>query len=238
MCARVDHQYGMLRDALQRHGHYDNSAVFVFSDHGDFTGDYGLVEKTQNTLEDCLAHVPPLIKPPAGRAVAPGMRDQLTELIDFTATVFELAEIDPGYWHFGRSLTPLFADAAAGHRDAVFCEGGRLANEGQASERESDATAAGLYSPRLQLQLSERAPLPHSKAAFCRTATHKYVKRCYERDALYDLVADPMETRNRIDDPEARDVLLELKERMLDWYMSTCDIVPMDPDSRWLIRAH
>ena len=80
------------------------------------------------------------------------------------------------------------------------------------------------------------SPLPHSKAAFCRTATHKYVKRCYERDALYDLVADPMETRNRIDDREARNVLLELKERMLDWYMSTCDIVPMDPDSRWLIR--
>ena len=58
------------------------------------------------------------------------------------------------------------------------------------------------------------------------------------RDALYDLVADPMETRNRIDDPEARDVLLELRERMLDWYMSTCDIVPMDPDSRWPIREH
>ena len=170
----------------------DNSAVFVFSDHGDFTGDYGLVEKTRNTLEDSLAHMPLLIKPLADRAVAPGMRDQLTELIDFTATVFELAEIDPGYWHYGRSLTPLFADAAAMHRDAVFC----------------------------------------------RTATHKYVQRYYERDALYDLVADPMETRNRIDDPEARDVLLELKERMLDWYMSTCDIVPMDPDSRWLIREH
>ena len=55
------------------------------------------MEKPQNTLEDCLAHVPLLIKPPAGRAVVPGMRDQLTELIDFTATVFELAEIDPGY---------------------------------------------------------------------------------------------------------------------------------------------
>ena len=54
----------------------------------------------------------------------------------------------------------LFADAAATHRDAVFCEGGRLADEAQASERESDAADTGLYAPRLQLQLSEGSPLP------------------------------------------------------------------------------
>ena len=44
-----------LRDAP---GLYDDTAIFFFSDHGDFTGDYGLVEKTQNTFEDCLTRVP------------------------------------------------------------------------------------------------------------------------------------------------------------------------------------
>ncbi len=238
MCARVDHQYGLLRDTLKSKGTYDDSAIFIFSDHGDFTGDYGLVEKTQNTLEDCLSHVPLLIKPPADRPVTPGVRDQLIELIDFTATVFELAQIDPGYWHFGRSLIPLFSDATAHHRDAVFTEGGRLAHEDQASERESYHRNGdtGLYSPRIHWQVSEQLPLRHSKAASCRTATHKYIKRYYEQDGLYDLVVDPMETVNIIDDPAYREVLVELKEKMLDWYMSTCDIVPMDPDSRWLIQ--
>jgi len=71
MCARVDHQFGLLLDALREAGIYDETAIFMFSDHGDFTGDYGLVEKTQNTFEDCLIRVPLLVKPPAGTPVAP-----------------------------------------------------------------------------------------------------------------------------------------------------------------------
>ncbi|GAH74825.1 unnamed protein product, partial [marine sediment metagenome] len=48
MCTRVDDQYGRILDALREAGLYDDTAVFFFSDHGDFTGDYGLVEKNQN----------------------------------------------------------------------------------------------------------------------------------------------------------------------------------------------
>ena len=107
MCARVDHQFGMLVSALKDRGIYDDSAIFFFSDHGDFTGDYGLVEKTQNTFEDCLTRVPLIVKPPASVAVKPGVRDALVELIDFTATAYEYAGIQPDYDHFGRSLTPL-----------------------------------------------------------------------------------------------------------------------------------
>ena len=42
----------MLIQALQGAGIYEDTALFFFADHGDFTGDYGLVEKTQNTFED------------------------------------------------------------------------------------------------------------------------------------------------------------------------------------------
>ena len=51
MCARVDAQYGKILSALKEKGIYDDTAVFTFSDHGDFTGDYGLVEKTQNSKQ-------------------------------------------------------------------------------------------------------------------------------------------------------------------------------------------
>ena len=77
MCARTDHQFGLLLDALRDAGMYDDSAVFLFSDHGDFTGDYGLVEKTQNTFEDCLSRVPFVVKPPAGVPVKPRVSDAL-----------------------------------------------------------------------------------------------------------------------------------------------------------------
>ena len=239
MCSRVDHQFGLLLDALRDTGIYDQSAVFVFSDHGDFTGDYGLVEKTQNTFQDCLSRVPFIVKPPAAVGAAHGIRDQLVELVDFPATAYDLAGIDCGYWHFGRSVRPLFDDADCPHRDAVFCEGGRLRGEVHASERESLAanTALGLYSPRINEQVREARALPHTKAAMCRTTRFKYVRRAFEPDEFYDLAADPGETRNLIADENYRDEALRLKDRLLEWYLETCDVVPTTPDQRAFVQA-
>ena len=232
MIARTDHQFGLLTNALKETGMYDDSAVFLFSDHGDFTGDYGLVEKTQNTFEDVLSRVPFLIKPPAAVPVKPRVSKALVELVDFATTVYDLAGIEPGYDSFGQSLLPLLAGATDEHRDAVFCEGGRRQGELQAMERESSCSGnEGLYSPRIRLQTTDDGPY-HTKAAMCRTHTHKYVQRLYEQDELYDLVADPMEEHNVIGDPDYRDVLRALKDRLLRWYMETCDVVPRQTDKR------
>ena len=238
MCARVDHQFGLLLDGLRAAESYDDTAVFLFSDHGDYTGDYGLVEKTQNTFEDCLCHVPLVIKPPAALATTPGVRTHLTELVDFPATVYEIAGIEAEHWHFGQSLLPALSDADAGHRDAVFCEGGRLRGERQASEYESVALGGdtGLYSPRIRLQLQESEPFPHSKATMCRTERFKYIRRLYEDDELYDLHNDPTETVNLIDHSEHAAIRAEMIERMLFWYQETCDIVPMQSDERRFVR--
>jgi len=232
MCARVDRQFGMVMDALREQGMYDDTAVFFFSDHGDFTGDYGLVEKTQNTFEDCLTRVPFIVKPPRGVPVRPGIRDALVELIDLPATVEALTGLKPGHTHFGQSLLPLIAGETDVHRDAVFCEGGRLHGEVQCMERESASVGAsgGLYWPRIQWQLQEGPE--HTKAVMCRTHEYKYVRRFYEQDELYDLRRDPKETVNRIDDPALSGVLAELKERLLTFYMETCDAVPVRPNRR------
>ena len=233
MCSRLDHQFGLLLDALREQGMYDDAAVFLFSDHGDYTGDYGIVEKTQNTFEDCLSRVPLVVKPPTDRTVKPGIRDTLAELVDFSATVYDLTGIDPEYDHFGRSLLPVIAGDVAEHRDTAFCEGGRRKGETQAMERESGSAngAFGLYSPRIGLQVTDDGPY-HTKAVMCRTRTHKYIRRHYEEDELYDLVKDPSEVENVVDDPAYADVLAQLKDRMTTWYMETCDVVPRVTDKR------
>jgi arylsulfatase A-like enzyme len=232
MCARVDAQFGLLMEALRDVGMYDDTAVFLFSDHGDFTGDYGLVEKTQNTFEDCLTRVPFLIKPPAPVPVKPGVREALVELVDFPATVEALTGITPSHTHFGRSLLPVLAGETDEHRDAVFCEGGRLHGETHCMELESTSTQnpSGLYWPRMEMQRSEGPE--HSKAVMCRTYDFKYVRRLYESDELYDLRDDPSELNNRIDDPALVGVLAELKDRLLSFYLETGDVVPHDTDRR------
>jgi arylsulfatase A-like enzyme len=236
MCARLDHQFGLLRDTLEEAGMLDDSAMFLFSDHGDYTGDYGLVEKTQNTFDDCLSRVPFIVRPPKNVPVQPRVSDALVELVDFSATVYDLTGINPGYDSFGMSLLPVLSGEETEHRDAVFCEGGRRFGETQAMERQSasaspEAAKTGLYAPRIQLQTTDDGPY-HTKAAMCRTKTHKYTMRLYEQDELYDLVADPMETTNVIDDPAYAEVRAQLKERLLRWYMETCDVVPQITDKR------
>lgn len=236
MCARLDHQFGMIMDALKQSNMYDDAAIFLFSDHGDFTGDYGLVEKTQNTFEDCLVRVPFIVKPPTTVRVRPRVSEAIVELVDFCATVYDLTGIEPPSTHFGRSLLPVLTGETEQHRDAAFCEGGRLYGETHAMERESVAymekVEKSQYWPRLELQFSDEGPY-HGKAAMCRTKTHKYVRRLYEQDELYDLRKDPQELRNVIDLPAYADVLSQLKERMLTWYTETADVVPLDADDRF-----
>jgi arylsulfatase A-like enzyme len=233
MCARVDHQLGLIVKALKEAGSYDDTAIFLFADHGDFTGDYGIVEKTQNTFEDCLTNVPFIVKPPKDVPIQPGVRDALVELIDMPATVEALTGVAPQHTHFGKSLLPVIAGEVEEHRDAVFCEGGRLHGETHCMELESNISneALNLYYPRLILQRQEGPE--HTKAVMCRTKQYKYVRRFYESDELYDLTADPGEQVNRIHDPALQEALLRMKERLLDFYLETGDVVPHDADKRF-----
>jgi arylsulfatase A-like enzyme len=231
MCARIDTQYGLLLEALKHKGIYDDTAVFTLSDHGDFTGDYGLVEKTENTFQDCLINVPLIFKPPAYIDVKPRITEALTELIDFTATIYELAGIEPGYTHFGKSLIPN-AKGDDELRDAVFCEGGRMPGEMHCSG--SKSTSAGtdfLYSPRINLQIGDGPE--HSKAVMVRTKEFKYIYRVGEKHELYNLSSDPDELINVIDDSNYFDILQKLQNRMLRFFVETGDVVPFDIDERW-----
>jgi arylsulfatase A-like enzyme len=232
MCARVDAQFGMVVEALKGSDLYEDTAIFFFADHGEFAGNYGLVEKTQNTFQDCLIRVPFVIKPPNRTPINPGVCDALVELVDMRATVEGLSGLEPGYTHFGCSLLPVIAGETQDHRDAVFCEGGRLQGETHCMEKESqphDPTTS-LYWPKLVTQASLGPE--HTKAVMCRTRTHKYVRRLYEMDELYDLDKDPQELCNLIDDPKYAAIQSVLKDRLLTFFLETGDAVPFQIDQR------
>lgn len=233
MCARTDALFGLLCDALHDAGIYDDTAILFFSDHGDYTGDYDIAEKNQNTFEDCLSRVPFLIKPPASVACDAGISNTLVELVDIPATVCDLAKITLSYTQFGRSLVSLLTDREAAHRDAVFCEGGRLLGEEEASEKSlpSASSETSLYGPRVRVQI-DLDNTAHGKAVMCRTKTHKYVYRLYEPDELYDLRSDPQEMTNVVENAEYVSILAELRLRTLRWFAETGDFVPRDYDAR------
>ncbi len=225
MCMRIDALLGDLIKVMREEGIWDDTLMTFFSDHGDFTGDYDLVEKTDNTFEDCLSRVPLVVKPPKSAACRPGLRDCLTENLDVGETIFDFAGIDPGYVRFGRSLRDSLADPAAPHRDAVFCEGGRLPQEpmGDRHGGNTPNNPRSLYYPRQEMMAKDPAGFA---ATMCRSADWKYVRRMGESDELYNLREDPGETQNLIKSPEYREVLAGLRDRMLNWFQQTGSVLP------------
>ncbi len=234
MCLKVDDMFRRLCDGLKTAGIYDDCAIFFFSDHGDYQGQFGLTEKNQNTFYDNLVRVPFLIKPPKGYEIDPGISDSIVELVDFYGTTLEFAGLKPNHTHFGRSLRSNLADRSQAVREYACCEGGRLAGEIHCDESHVDGAAGvnprNVYWPRIKAEEDDRA---HTKATMLRTKQYKYVHRLYEPDQLFDMQSDPGETLNLADKGAYQGIASEMRLKMLDWYQSTCDIVPFTYDGRF-----
>lgn len=227
MVSRFDHQLGLIQEKLQETGFYDDTHLIVFSDHGDYTGDYTITEKVQNCFEDPISNVPLLIKPAKSIQSVPRITKAQAELVDLPATIAELAEIELSYTQFGRSLVHVLTGDEE-HKDAVFCEGGRIHGETQAMELGHGPQSP--YWPRLATQYSEGPE--HTKAVMCKMGKYKYVMRLHETDELYDLEQDPMEINNLALTEDYQDLLQTMKNRITQFYMETTDYVPMKRDKR------
>ena len=234
MVAKVDDQFKRLCDALKEAGEYENSAIFFFSDHGDFTGDFGIAEKAQNTFEDCLTNVPFLIKPPKGYELDPGVSDSLVELVDFYATAMDMAGVKPAHTQYGISLTGVLGDRSTRIREFVTCEGGRNPEEIHCDEFHAGGPEGTTpHSPYYARHFAQTDPNAHAKGFMIRTDDYKYVSRVNEADELYDLVKDPKERHSVISDPQYSSVVREMEKRLRLWLMRTTDIVPFDYDKRF-----
>lgn len=227
MVSRFDHQFGMIVDKLKETNQYDNSNIFVFSDHGDYTGDFNITEKVQNCFENPISNVPLIVKPAKCFEVKPRISEALVELLDIPATISEMSGIKLDYTQFGKSLLNSIAGDET-HKDAVFCEGGRIHGEEQAMEKGHGPEST--YWPRLDTQSSEGPE--HTKACMIRMGNIKYTMRLYEQDELYNLDEDPMELNNLINDSAYKEICLKMKERLLKYYMETTDFVPNKRDKR------
>ena len=186
-----------------------------------------MTEKWWTGFQDCLTRVPLIVRLPGetgGRRV-----DALTETIDVFPTIMELAGIEPQHTHFGRSLLPLVRGETTEHRSAVFAEGGQAPGEEHALE--SVWPKDTIYHEKTNLQHED--PTSLAKSSMIRTSRWKYVARLEgKEEELYDLEADPGELVNLIDDAKYADVIAELRDQQLQWFLATGDAVPFDRDAR------
>ena len=227
MVTRFDDLVGQLVTALDASPVRDNTVVILVSDHGDYVGDYGLTEKWWTGFQDCLARVPLI-------AVLPGQSDgrrvdALVETIDVFPTIMELAGIELQHTQFGRSLLPLIRGETIEHRSAVFADGGQLPWEKHTLETLWPENT--IYHDKTRIQNDD--PTTVAKAAMIRTSEWKYVARLGgKEEELYDLKSDPGELVNLATEEKYAALIRDLRDRQLQWFLETGDVVPFDRDDR------
>ncbi|NOY81512.1 MAG: sulfatase-like hydrolase/transferase [Kiritimatiellaeota bacterium] len=227
MVSRVDAQFGRILDKLEERGLDRRTLVVAFSDHGDYAGDYGMVEKCPYGFEDCLLRVPLIFRGPG--AGPPRQVDALCELTDLYATLMDFAGLEPAHHQFGRSLAPAIHGETDTHRDAVFAEGGRLSGEEHWGIR--GLPPANWYAKRAK-RVQANPDITLSRCAVIRTRDYQYTYCSNDVDELFDLRTDPDGIENIANRPDSRAVRDNLRERLLNWMLETSDTLPLDQGPR------
>lgn len=220
----TDWLLGELLETIDRTGHGSDTAVIMSSDHGDYAGDYGLVEKWPAGLESCLTHVPLITRVPGGKSGV--VSNEMVELFDVMPTMLELAGTRATHTNFARSLLPQVHGQAGDPHRAAFSEGGYNVYEPQAFEPH----LGGLYGPKTQLQNDK--PELIERVASIKTKQFNFIARPSGQSELYDRSKDPAETNNLFGEHAHAPVVEQLQQRLMNWYINTSGVPEEKRDSR------
>eukprot|EP00928_Gymnodinium_smaydae_P079271 TRINITY_DN63240_c0_g1_i1.p1 TRINITY_DN63240_c0_g1~~TRINITY_DN63240_c0_g1_i1.p1 ORF type:complete len:557 (+),score=53.19 TRINITY_DN63240_c0_g1_i1:130-1800(+) len=239
MLSYTDWIFGELLKGIKEAGLEDNTAIFFSSDHGDFGGDFNMVEKWPGGADDILSRVPLYARIPDASKQAAGFVSQApVSLMDVPHTMCELAGIDvSGHKYgvnFGTSLVPQLRYGREGNLSRfVYAEGGfGFPNEvfpGGSDHVPDDPT--NLYYPRAQEEMSDNGN-GSPKWVMRRNLTHKIVYRPRGISELYDFRTDPRELTNLWDSPQHAGVQAEMLNGLLRWLVEEGDVSPIQENPR------
>lgn len=120
MVAQVDDGVGEIIRVLKAQGIYDNTIIVFTSDHGEFLGDHGRIQKGMPG-HDCIIHVPCIISYP--KELPPGrICSALTAAVDVVPTLLDLCGIQIPSFVQGKTMRGLLQGKTDVHRDAVLVE--------------------------------------------------------------------------------------------------------------------
>jgi len=190
LVTEMDHLIGDILHALDEAGIAEETIVIYVSDHGDFVGHHGMVEKTaagQNVYEDIL-NVPLIIRIPGNKQK--GKRNaELVNLVDIFPTLVDLLDLQmPGLKHPLQGLS--LAD--------VLLKGKPLNREFVVSESWSQATVI-TREHKLGMMID---PTDYARRFDFRDFGDQFFVR---RD-------DPLEINNQINNPFYADEIKSLRE--------------------------
>lgn len=192
----VDEQLRRLRETLRSRGELDDTAVVVTADHGESLVEHG-ISFDHHGLYDPSVHVPLIVDAPG----FDGRESGFVQHFDVAPTVLDLVGASGPDTRFdGRSLAPRDGGERRLDRDIVVFE------EAHTARKRAVRTRNYKYITRLESD--------DGSCAWC-DRPHG------ESPELYDLAADPEETRNVAS--ERPSVVDALRDRLRDWLAARPD---------------
>jgi arylsulfatase A-like enzyme len=209
----LDHGVGMVLNQLDASGMMDDTLVIFTTDHGmPFPG-------AKATLYDRGLGVMLILRGPepfnGGRVI-----DALVSHIDIYPTVCEYLEIARPPFLQGVSLMALLYGHTTSARDEIFAGSTwHAAYEPQRAVRTDRHKYIRRWGERLTPVLPNTDDGP-SKDLLLRGG---WAERVIAKEQLYDLLFDPNEANNLLEDPNYAAVLADLRERLEAWMRDTED---------------
>jgi arylsulfatase A-like enzyme len=190
LVTEIDHCIGEILNALEEAGIQEETIVIYTSDHGDFAGNHGMVEKCafgHNVYEDIL-NVPLIVKIPGnpnkGKRTA-----ELVTLADVLPTLVDLLDLE-----LPEAKYPMQGESLAG----IIQGTGSLNREYVVSESWSQACVI-TRDTKLGIMLDP-------------TAVHPDLDYREFGDMFFDMKKDPLEVDNKINDMNYREEIARLRK--------------------------
>ncbi|KAL4965077.1 alkaline-phosphatase-like protein [Aspergillus stella-maris] len=218
MITRLDDQFGRVLKKVDDLGLWKDTVTMFFTDHGEYLGDHGLIEKWPSGLSETLVREPLII----GGAGLPEDKtvDAMTEMVDLVPTMLELSGIGEHFPHNGKSWIPVLVNDVTEHKKYAFSEGDFLASEEPLLEQapypdEKYAYIYRLYEPA---ELYDRAADPHELHNLAGEPEYRDLVSKYEKEVLRWLVGGsdflPWQKDNRFPQVNLQSPKEQMEERL------------------------
>lgn len=235
MMRLIDDQMKRLVTFLKENKLYENTVLLFVADHGDYTGEYGLIKKGAG-VPNCLTRIPMLWHGPQI------LKNKLPHTahvsnIDILPTICNMIGCAIPDGVVGRSLWPLLTG-----KDYPKAEFASIV--GQQGFGGRDYTSIDQISPyedgcltKGEIGFDELNSYSQSGILrLLRKDNWKLVYNMQGNGRMYDLAEDPAEVNDLFNDKQHQDKKIELLQDMLAWELRSQDPLPL-PRQRYIYRA-
>ncbi len=209
----LDDGIGVIMQALCEAGLVENTLMFYTTDHGPaFPG-------MKTTLTNHGIGVPLIVRGPGG-FVGPQMIDAAVTHMDIFPTVCELVGLPAPAWLQGKSLLPLVRGDVDVLHAQLFAE---VTYHAAYEPMRAVHTSRYKYIKRFDGRTTPVRPNVDDSPSKTLWHDHGWGERPIDSELLYDLMFDPHEAHNLVDDAHYADTLTDMRARLWRWMTETHD---------------